>query len=141
MPKNVFDELRDTLDSLSSQLTETGASAEADVSEFFGRISVDVSEDDDAFIVTADLPGFERDDIDITVRDTTLHLRARHQSASEDSENEYHRRERARRSVSRTVRLPGPVEVNEASAEFNNGVLTITLPKAETESGHSVDIA
>lgn len=141
MPRNVFDDIRETLETLSSQLSETGEMAEREVSDLFGRTSVDLSETDDAFIVTADLPGFERDDIEVRVRDTTLHLRARHDSESEESEDEqYLRRERSRRSVSRTVRLPGGIDPDAAEATFNNGVLTIRLPKNDHEDGHRVEI-
>lgn len=68
MPRNVFDELRDTLDSLPNRFTGTGLSTHAGESGLVGRISGDVSEDENAFIVTADLPGFEQEDINVTVR-------------------------------------------------------------------------
>lgn len=141
MTRNVFDELRETLDTLSERIGETGAEVESQVTDRFGRVSVDVAEDDGTYTVTADLPGFDRDDIDLTVREDVLHLRARHERESEESDEQYLRRERSRRSVSRTIRLPGTVDPDEASASFNNGVLTVTLPRVEEESGERIEIS
>lgn len=141
MSRTLFDDLRQTLESLSEQLERPEAGGDIEVSSHVGQLSVDVSETDDSLVVTADLPGFERDDIDVTVRDDTLHLRAIHETESEESDDEqYLRRERSRRSVSRTLRLPHPVDAEGANASFNNGVLTVTLPKSETTSGHRVEI-
>lgn len=117
--------------------------------ELGGGIKVDVAEDDEAVTVTADLPGFDREDIDVTVEDNVLTVAAEHEEETEEEgegeegeKETYHRRELRRRSVSRRIRLPTAVEEEDATAEYENGVLTITLPKVEPEDaeGHSIDV-
>lgn len=110
-----------------------------------GQISVDVAEDDEEVTVTADLPGFDEEDLDISVRDDRLSIRARRdeetERESERAEETYHRRERIHREVSRTLRLPADVNEEDASASYQNGVLTVTLPKAAAErEGYSIDV-
>ncbi|MFW5918059.1 MAG: archaeal heat shock protein Hsp14 [Haloferacaceae archaeon] len=106
-----------------------------------GSVSVDVAETDEEVTVTADLPGYGKDDIDISVRDGRLTIRAEQQEATEREEETYHRRERVHREINRTLRLPAEVDEEEASATYQNGVLTVTLPKTEAEpDGHSIDV-
>lgn len=136
----LFDDLQRTLDRLSSQF-------DRDFATFgeFGDVSVDLSETEDEYEVTADLPGFEKDDIDVSVDEGVLRISATRETESEREEEEeedvtYHRKERSRRSVVRDVRLPGPVDETEADATYRNGVLTVTLPKAGAGGGHSIDV-
>ena len=101
---------------------------------------VDVSEHDDEVVVTADLPGFERDDIGVSVSGRTLTIRADRESTTE-TDGEYVRHERRNESVRRSISLPEDVAEDEASASYKNGVLTVSLPKlhADDES-HSIDV-
>lgn len=104
-------------------------------------LSVDVTEDDEAVTVTADLPGYDRDDIDVTVEDRRLTISAeREREETEKAEEEFHRRERSFRRQTRTIRLPADIDKEATSATYQNGVLEITLPKAEEETGHTVEI-
>lgn len=104
-------------------------------------ISLDVSESDDEVTVTADLPGYAKDDIDVSVRENHLTLRAERDRETEAEDEQYHRRERVHREVTRTVRLPAEIDEDGASAAYQNGVLTVTFPKtAPDEDSHSIDI-
>jgi HSP20 family protein len=109
-------------------------------------LAVDVEDADDSFVVTADLPGFDKDDIDVEARDRTLHVSAVHEEESEtdatdDEETTYIRRERSKQSVSRTITLPEDVDEGAASATFENGILTVELPKSRArEESTSVDV-
>ncbi|MFC7166633.1 Hsp20/alpha crystallin family protein [Halospeciosus flavus] len=158
MARNPFEEMRRTLERLSEQFErqfeggEGGETAPAGVSgSAFGTVSVDIAESDDAYEVTADLPGFEPEDIDLSVHDDVLHVEARSESESEteatgagegegEEERSVIRKERSTRSIRRQIRLPGPVDEAGAEAEYQNGVLTVTLPKAEGEETHSIEI-
>ncbi|WP_435064531.1 Hsp20/alpha crystallin family protein [Halobaculum sp. EA56] len=136
-----FDDITDLIEQLGEELDEVGTTLEGHAR---GDVPVDLLERDDEFVVTADLPGFDGDEIEITVSDRTLTLRAESDeeetSAEATPEGQYHRRERRRRSVTRRVRLPGEVNETEATASYENGVLTVTLPKREPDSGDGTRI-
>lgn len=106
-------------------------------------INVDVADADDQIVVTADVPGFDADDIDVSVTDRQLRITAEHseETEEEDEETQYYRRERSQRSVSRTVSLPTDVEEHEAAASYENGVLTVELPKASDADGVDIEVS
>ncbi|WP_254829960.1 Hsp20/alpha crystallin family protein [Haloglomus salinum] len=104
------------------------------------EMAIDLVERDDEFVVTVDLPGFERDDIEVTVTDHTLRIEAEHEAETEEEDDSYLRRERRHQSASRSVRLPGEVDRDAVAGTMKNGVLTVTLPKAEAEDAHTIDI-
>ncbi|ESS05789.1 MAG: molecular chaperone, small heat shock protein [uncultured archaeon A07HB70] len=108
---------------------------------------LDVADYDDELVVTADLPGYDREDIEVAVANRTFTLRASrgHDEVTDGHEGggagTYLRRERRRDSVSRSVSLPAAVDETAASATYRNGVLTVTLPKtAATDGSHRIDV-
>ena len=108
----------------------------------FETMSVDVADHETEFVVTADLPGFEKSDMDIRLTDDTLKITA-HSEESEETgeEGEYIRRERNQRSVNRSITLPETVDDEAVEARYKNGVLTVTLPKAHIpDESRSIDI-
>ncbi|MFB6120417.1 MAG: archaeal heat shock protein Hsp14 [Halobacteriaceae archaeon] len=110
-----------------------------------GRTAVDVAESDDEFTITVDLPGYDREDIDLRIRDDTLHVTAEHEEEAEaEEEEEYLRKERRHRSVSRTIHLPAEIDEKGTEASYQNGVLTVTVPKVTAadaeEAGHHIAI-
>lgn len=136
-----FEDVERMFERMSEQFEGVGETEELSS----GHVSVDIAEDDEAVTVTADLPGFAKEDIEISIRDGRLSIRAERDEESEgvssDEDTTYHRRERTHREVSRTLRIPADVEEEDASASYQNGVLTVTLPKSEIiEEGHSIDV-
>ena len=106
-----------------------------------GSVAVDVEDAGDEFVVTADLPGYDRDDIDVQLAGERLTLSADRSTSSETGrDGTYVRRERRQQSVSRSVRLPEPVDETGTEATYNHGVLTVRLPKAEADDGHDIPI-
>ena len=107
-----------------------------------GGAAIDVADHGEELVVTADVPGFEKDDIDVTLRGETLRISAEQQQESEegDGDGQYIRKERRHKSVSRSVTLPEEVDEENVSAEYHNGVLTVTLPKLSAGEGESQHI-
>ncbi|HOW58959.1 MAG TPA: Hsp20/alpha crystallin family protein [Candidatus Omnitrophota bacterium] len=93
--------------------------------------AIDLQETDKTYIVRGDLPGLDKDKINITVQNNMLTLQGIRETGSEtsDSKQGFYSQERSYGSFTRTLALPGPVDENKISAEYKNGVLTITLPK------------
>ncbi len=139
--QNPFTEIERMFDQLSNQFGEFESQA-----EIGGSIAIDVADTGDAFEVTADMPSFESDDIQVTLPDTqTVRIDASRTSETETEENEeelhYIRRERQEQSFSRTIPLPDDVDDSEATADFDNGVLTITLPKVVSSDSTSIPLS
>ncbi len=92
---------------------------------------VDVVDRDNDVVVTADLPGVDKKDIKIDVRDNVLEISAQRKIEKEEKEDGFLRHERRFSQFYRAIRLPAPVDKSKAKASFNNGVLEITLPKTK----------
>jgi HSP20 family protein len=101
---------------------------------------VDVIDRDNDVIVTADLPGVDKNDIRISVKDNVLEISAEKKTAQERQDEGYLRRERGYSRFYRAIRLPTSVDESKAHATFNNGVLEINLPKAEKKGGSNIPI-
>lgn len=94
-----------------------------------GALALDVSEDDRNVYVRASLPGFRKEDVEISVHDGVLSIKAEHSEVTEEKKERYYRRERRVGSVSRRIALPSSVQEDKTGAELSDGVLTLTLPK------------
>lgn len=139
--RNPFKEIERLFEQMTQQFDDSGGLPEAAPFGSTKSISVDVAEDDDEYVVTADLPGFEKDQIDVRVIDRRLRIEADAESETEDRDETYLRNERRRRSVQRSISLPGMVDEENATASYRNGVLTVTLPKADPDSaGQSLEV-
>jgi HSP20 family protein len=98
------------------------------MSEFSPR--VDVVESDTDFKVTAELPGMDANDIQISLEEDALILSGEKKSEYKEERKGYHRTERSFGSFQRVIPLSSEVEEDKVDAQFKNGVLTVTLPKS-----------
>jgi HSP20 family protein len=96
-----------------------------------GTLAVDVYQTDDAVVVKSAIPGIDPKDLDITITDDILTIKGETKTEEEVKEEHYIRRERRYGAFSRSLVIPVPVVADKAEAEFENDVLTLTLPKAE----------
>jgi HSP20 family protein len=101
---------------------------------------IDVRENEQAYTVEADLPGVEKKDIQVSVQDNAITVRAESRRSSEQTVGNCLRQERYEGQISRTFTLPGPVDQAKASAHYEKGVLTLTLPKSTASSQHTLAI-
>ncbi|ARS89304.1 Hsp20/alpha crystallin family protein [Natrarchaeobaculum aegyptiacum] len=138
MRGNPFDDLEELMDRIGRQVEEGMVGGGLQVP---GGVPVDVVDAGDEFEVTAELPGYETDDIDLTLSEGTLRLEASRTDESSYTEGQYLRRERSQKATSRRIRLPEPVDEDEVSAGYEQGVLTVRLPKVHGEDeSKSIDI-
>ncbi len=94
-------------------------------------IPVDISENDNAFILNADFPGFDKRDVNLTIEEGVLTLSANRELDNKSNDGAYRIRERRAGSFSRSFTLPENVLADDISAKFKNGTLSVTIPKAE----------
>ena len=90
---------------------------------------IDVSETDQELQITAELPGIDEKNLEVTVADDMLTIRGEKRDEHEQRERDYHVMERSYGSFARTLRLPFAVDPQQAKATFKDGVLRITIPK------------
>lgn len=94
-------------------------------------LAMDMYQTDENIIVKAVLPGLKPEDIHISVSDGMLTIQGEMKEERVEEKARYHLRERRVGSFSRSVPLPSPVVVEKAEAKYENGILTLTLPKTE----------
>jgi HSP20 family protein len=92
-------------------------------------------------IVTAEVPGVSLDDIEVVVHQNTLTIKGRREPAAGVAEASYHRRERVSGPFARTIALPFNVDAAKVSASADAGVLTIELPRPESDKPKRIHIA
>ncbi len=92
--------------------------------------AVDVFEKEDKFVVKAELPGMKEEDIDVSVVGDRLIIKGEKETETEVNEEDYYRCERSYGSFHRSILLPSTVDASKIAADFEDGVLEVTLPKA-----------
>lgn len=106
----------------------------------FTRLPLNVRTTPDALLVEAELPGLKPDDVDITLENNTLTIRAEDRAEHTEEQGDWLVREISRGSVMRTVTLPTGLEADRAEATFEHGVLTLRIPKAEQVKPRQIQI-
>jgi HSP20 family protein len=108
-----------------------------------GLAPVDVYQTDDSIVVKASLPGVKPDDIDISVTGDTLTIRGEvHEETSNGNGDgrQYHVRERRWNRYARSITLPSMVDSSKAEAEIEDGIVTLTIPKAEEAKPRQINV-
>ena len=104
------------------------------------NIALDVVQRGDEIVVKASLPGVNSDSIDLAIEENILTLRAERKPDFEDEKSTYLIQERSTGSFYRALRLPDTVDPNKVQSTYENGVLTVTLPKAEEKKKKQIKI-
>ena len=102
--------------------------------------AIDLYQTDEEVVVKAALPGLKADDVQITVTNDLLTLRGEFKWENGHENATYHIREQRYGSFERSISLPVDVQTDKAKADFQNGILTITLPKAESVKPKTISI-
>ncbi|MEI6758143.1 MAG: Hsp20/alpha crystallin family protein [Chlorobium sp.] len=91
---------------------------------------VDISEDENAFHIDAELPGITKEQIALNIEEDVLTIKAERKQETEENKKDYHRVERMYGSFSRSFNLGEMIDQDNIQADFDNGMLIVTLPKA-----------
>jgi len=103
-------------------------------------LPLDISENENEFVVKASLPGVKPEDVQITVHGDTLTIRGESKAEEEKKGEQWHLRERRFGSFQRSVALSTPVNSDRANAHYEHGVLTLTLPKSEAAKPRQIKV-
>jgi HSP20 family protein len=125
-----FDPIRD-LDRFFSEVTRTPNST---------TLPMDLYRDGEVFIARIDMPGVDPDSIDVDVEDRTLTVRARRESEVADKDVKWLTRERTNGTYARQLTLGNRVALDRISADYSDGVLTLTIPVAEEARPHKIAV-
>lgn len=102
---------------------------------------VDVIDRDNEILVKAEMPGVDKKDVDISLSDRSLTIKAEQSKEEKEEKDNFYRREISSRRFSRSVMLPVAVDTAKASARFEDGILEITLPKTEPSQRRNIEIS
>ena len=102
--------------------------------------SVDIVEKDNNIIVRAEIPGIEKNDIEVTLSGDNLTIKGKSKHETKETTEDFHRCEISTGSFSRTLTLPSDVNGEKVKARFSNGLLEVTLPKVESSSRNKIEI-
>jgi HSP20 family protein len=102
--------------------------------------ALDASEDKDKYLVSVEIPGMKKEDINVTVHDGVLTVSGERKSEKSVNEGTVHRTERYFGKFSRSVSLPAAVKADKVAAAYRDGVLTVEIPKAEEAKPRQIDV-
>jgi HSP20 family protein len=102
--------------------------------------NIDISESDNQFLITAELPGINKEDININLENRRLTISGERKFQEEEKEKTFHRMETHYGSFSRSFQLPGNINEESVQASYENGLLNITVDKAEDKVKKRIEI-
>ena len=102
--------------------------------------AVDVAEENDAYVVKMELPGVNKDDVKITLESNILTIQGEKKIENEVKHKNYHRTERSYGSFQRSFTLPVTVKNDRIDATYKDGILTVSLPKAEEAKPKQIEV-
>ena len=142
-PSDVFSNLHQEIDRVFDQFAGSRLRPFGDLMAGNGKLSprVNLTETETEIEVTAELPGVEEKDIDVSLNDDFLTIKGEKKMDTEKSEDDYKMVERSYGSFERSMRLPCEVNFDKVNATFKNGVLTIKLPKSPEAAAKTHKIA
>lgn len=104
------------------------------------RPAVDMEENKESFVITAELPGLKKDDIKVTIVDNKVMISGEVYEEKDVQEKNYYLKERVRGKFSRAFSLPAAVDANRVEATYKDGVLVLALPKIEEAKPREITI-
>lgn len=139
---NPFQEFENMLERYSkSGMSNVGKQLNTDLSFADWSPSVDIEEQDENYVIKADLPGVDKKDIEVKLDNGVLSIRGEKQTEKETGKGtKKHRTERFHGSFARSFTLPDAVKADKVDAAYKDGVLSLTIPKEEESKPKSIEI-
>jgi HSP20 family protein len=129
-----------TLQQEMNRMFEEAFGPSSRFSEYSVSPALDIKEDENTVTVTAELPGVDKKDVQIEVRDNVLTIKGEKRSEQREEKDNWHCVERSYGSFARRVVLPSQVDDNQAEATMENGVLTLKMAKAQANTGKTIEV-
>lgn len=139
-PTRELTTLRDRMDRLFSEALGRGWGGEEGLATGVWVPPVDVFETPENIVLKADLPDVNKDEVDVSVENNTLTIKGERKMQKEAKEKNFYRMERSYGTFSRSFTLPPTVAAEKVEASFENGVLTLTLPKREESKPRQIKV-
>jgi HSP20 family protein len=142
--RDVFSPAQDVMsiqDGINRMFAELWGDKEGETSVMRVMPPADIIEENDHFKVTLEMPGLKKEDIKVTLEDSTLTISGEKKKETETKEQTYHRVERSFGSFVRTFEMPSIVDAAKINAEFKDGILTVLLPKSEQAKPKEIQIS
>lgn len=141
---NPISEFEDMMNRYNRMFGLARANGEREGKDLFSRSdwapAVDIKETPEAFLVEAELPGMAKEDVKVTVHDGVLTIQGERKSEEESNDKKLHRIERFYGSFTRRFTLPDNVDENSVKAGFKDGLLTLTIQKAEPKEPKAIEV-
>jgi HSP20 family protein len=102
---------------------------------------IDVLDRKDELFIKAELPGIDKDDIEVSMTDNTITIRGTSKKEEKEEKGDYYRCEISQGSFSRSMSLPAEVDINKSEAKFKDGILELTLPKLERAKRRNIKVS
>ena len=128
--------MRDDMD----RLFDVFFSPQPHIMEDLWRPSIDIEENNGNLMVKAELPGMDKKDIKVVVKDDMLTISGERKRENETKEKTFHRIERSYGQFRRMIRLPAEVDPDKVKATYKDGILNVTLPKPESMKPKHIDV-
>jgi HSP20 family protein len=135
-PVNLFNQFNDEMNRYFSQTREGAANQERD-----WMPAVDIREEDNRYLLTADIPGVDRKDVEITLEEGVLTVKGERNTKTDVTEEGYRRRERTHGTFMRQFTLPDTVDAGNISAAVQDGVLEIEIPKQDKPEPRRITVS
>jgi HSP20 family protein len=135
-PVHLFNQFNDEMNRHFSMAREGAANQER-----AWQPAVDIREEENCYLITADVPGLNSKDIDIALEDSVLSIKGERNTETEVSEAGYRRRERTQGTFIRQFTLPDTVDANSISATARDGVLEVTIPKQQKPAAKKISVS
>jgi HSP20 family protein len=138
---NPWSELFDLHSQVDSLFNQALGAEQSGTGGEYANLPVDIRQTDEGFLIEASVPGFRPEDVEVTVDNGVLTIKGERRDEREQKKGNYVRRERRVMSVMRQIGLPQDVRADDITARFENGVLTLTLPRMEKSHPKRISVS